>query len=47
MGVSYFYILIFKMYDLKIFDTLEEMGRFLTAQNITDYTFKVFDFKYL
>lgn len=35
------------MYDLKIFDTLEEMGRFLTAHNITDYTFKVFDFKYL
>ena len=34
------------MYDLRIFDTVEEMGQFLTAQNITDYTFKVFDFEY-
>lgn len=34
------------MYDLKIFDTIEEMGAFLTAHSITDYTFKVFDFEY-
>lgn len=35
------------MYDLKIFDTIQEMGAFLTAHNIKDYTFKVFDFEFM
>lgn len=35
------------MYDLKIFDTLEEMGAFLIAHNITDYNFKVFNFDFM
>lgn len=35
------------MYDLKIFDTMEELGAFLTAHNIKDYTFKRFNFDFL
>lgn len=35
------------MYDLKIFDTLEKMGAFLVAHNITDYNFKIFDFDFM
>jgi len=35
------------MYDLKIFDTMEKMGAFLVAHNITDYTFRVFDFDFM
>ena len=35
------------MYDLKIFDTMEKMGRFLVAHNITDYKFRIFDFDFM
>lgn len=35
------------MYDLKIFDTLEELWKFLIKKNIIDYNFKRFDFDFM
>ena len=34
------------MYKLEIFDSLEAMWEFLCKKNITDYSFKVYEFNF-
>ena len=34
------------MYDLRIFNSINEMGKFLVKKNITDYSFKVYEFSF-
>ena len=35
------------MYNLKIFDSLSDLWKFLIDHDIIDYTFKKFDFDFL
>ena len=35
------------MYDLKIFDNIKDLYKFLIKNNIKDYYFKRFDFEFL
>jgi hypothetical protein len=35
------------MYDLKIFDNMQDLWKFLIDHNIKDYTFKRFDFQFM
>lgn len=35
------------MYNLKIFDSLSDLGKFLIDHDIIDYTFKKFDFQFM
>lgn len=35
------------MYELKIFDSIEDLGRFIIKNDIIDYNFKKFDFQFM
>lgn len=34
------------MYDLKIFNDLESLGKFIVKKNITDYSFTRYEFNF-